>query len=293
MVGMARSSSIGRMTSVSWWVDRVQLMLPGPAARIVQRARRDDILLLSAGLAYYALLSIVPLVIVSLWISALVVGDQRIESFAHRLGQIGPKDVGIEEAIRAVADRGTRLGLLSALGGIWPATAYGSGLAQALRRITPHPDRRRIAVLGRGFLLVSVLPLLVLGSITASYAGTRVLSDAQGGQVLGLGAALLAAFVMAALVITLIYAVLPSEKLQWQAIFKATAFSAMGVSVLSVLLILYVTTLANFEERYATSGAAAVVFLGVWLFLSNVLLLIGYKIALEADPTTREQALNL
>jgi hypothetical protein len=65
--------------------------------------------------AGHALLSVVPLVIVTLWISGLVVGDQRIESFAHRLGQIGPKDVGIEEAIRAVADRGTRLGLLSAL----------------------------------------------------------------------------------------------------------------------------------------------------------------------------------
>jgi hypothetical protein len=39
----------------------------------------------------------------------------------------------------------------------------------------------------------------------------------------------------------------------------------------------------DFEHRYATSGLAAVVLLGVWLFLTNALILVGYQVALELD----------
>ncbi|MDP9341904.1 MAG: hypothetical protein M3Q23_07320 [Actinomycetota bacterium] len=38
---------------------------------------------------------------------------------------------------------------------------------------------------------------------------------------------------------------------------------------------------ANFQEHYATSGIAVLVLLAAWLFLSNTLLLVGYKLALR------------
>jgi uncharacterized BrkB/YihY/UPF0761 family membrane protein len=39
---------------------------------------------------------------------------------------------------------------------------------------------------------------------------------------------------------------------------------------------------ANFQDHYATSGLAGIVLLALWLFLSNALVLIGYRVALES-----------
>ena len=43
---------------------------------------------------------------------------------------------------------------------------------------------------------------------------------------------------------------------------------------------------ADFEQRYASSWMGVVILIAVWLYVANVLLLVGYKIALEADPTS-------
>jgi uncharacterized BrkB/YihY/UPF0761 family membrane protein len=58
-------------------------------------------------------------------------------------------------------------------------------------------------------------------------------------------------------------------------------FTATGVSVLSLAFALYLTFGANFQERYASSGIAGIVFLAVWLFGSNAWLLLGYRVALR------------
>ncbi len=254
------------------------------------RARRDDILLLAGGLAFYALVSVVPLVIVSLWVTGLLVPDDRIQSFADKLSAMAPKSIGVDEAVRQVARKGTSLGALAAVLALWPASAYGSGLAHGFEHVTPNPDRGRSGFMGRGLLVLVILPLFILGSVLASFVGTTVLGDALVGRILGLVLALVAAFLMAAVVIVLIYRVFPTERLPWKAVLKGTAFTAAGISLLSLLLVLFLSLGADFEQSYATSWMAAVVFLAGWLYLSNVLLLVGYKIALEADPSSRERA---
>lgn len=57
--------------------------------------------------------------------------------------------------------------------------------------------------------------------------------------------------------------------------------AAVGVAVLSLVLVLYVNLGANFADHYVSSGLAAVVLTAVWLFLSNALLLVGFKAAQE------------
>jgi membrane protein len=267
----------------------VEERLPGPARRVVARARRDDILLLSGALAFYALVSLVPLVILAFWVTGLMVSEDRIHQFADRLTEMVPAHIGIDSAVQGVAEEGTRLGVVAALLGLWPATAYGSGLAQAFEHITPRPDRRRSGILGRGLAVLILLPLFVLGSILASFVGNRVLEDVQLGAVLGPVLALIIAFVIAAMAIAVIYKIFPSEKLRWEAVLKATGVTSAGVSVLSLAFVLYVSLGADFEQRYATSWMAVVILIAVWLYLANVLLLVGYKIALEADPTSDAQ----
>jgi hypothetical protein len=51
--------------------------------------------------------------------------------------------------------------------------------------------------------------------------------------------------------------------------------------VLSFGVILFLGLGANFQAHYATSGLAGLVLLAVWLFLSNALVLTGYRMALQ------------
>lgn len=283
------AGSAATWTSVSWWVDRLQKRLPGPARRVVARARREDVLLLSGALGFYALVSLVPLVILALWLTGIVVSESRIHAFADQLSRVAPENIGIDSAVQGVAEQGTRLGVVAGLLALWPATAYGSGLAQAFEHITPTHDRRRSGIRGRGLAVLILLPLFLVGSILASFVGTKVLGDARVGAVLGPVLALLAGFLIAAVAIALIYRIFPPEILGWRAVAKATVFTSVGVSVLSLGFVLYVSLGANFQERYATSWMGVVILMAVWLYLANVLLLVGYKIALEAEPTSEQR----
>ena len=56
-----------------------------------------------------------------------------------------------------------------------------------------------------------------------------------------------------------------------------------AISVLSAGYALFLQFGADFQNRYGTSGLAAIVLLEVWLFLANALLLVGYQVALEAQ----------
>ena len=98
---------------------------------MLERARTDDVLLFSAGLAFYALVSIAPLVILTLWLVSLVLGEERIRQLAQAVREIAPARMGADTALLRVAELGTTIGVWAIVTGMWPATAYGSGLVRA------------------------------------------------------------------------------------------------------------------------------------------------------------------
>lgn len=254
--------------------------MPGPLEFVLEQARGNDILLYSAGLAFYALVSIAPLVIMIMWVTSTVLGDDRVREFAQQIGRVAPEGLGADQALQRVADLGNSVGFSAILLSIWPATAYGSGLDRAFERLSPKRDRKMEGLRGRGLLLLVILPVLLLGSLLGSYLGSLLLGDGGVAQVLGWILALLTGFVGAAVGIILIFRIFPPERLSWRAILVGTAVTACGASILSLTLGLYLTLGADFQERYASSGVAGIVLLAVWLFLSNVMLLIGYRAAL-------------
>jgi membrane protein len=280
---MATNGRRKHSVSPTSWVDAVVRRLPGPVQRLIERARADDVPLVAAGLAFYALVSVFPLAIVSWWIAGLVAGEQRISELADQLGRMLPEELHAGQLLHSVGEQGTRLGVVAVVAGLWPATAYGSGLARAFDDLASHHERRRTPLLGRGLALIALLPLFVVGTIVVSLGGTRVLGDAGAGQVVGVAVAFGGGFVIAAVAIGLLYTIFPPERLRWRTVIQASASAAGGVSLLTLLFVLFVQFGTNFAERYATSTIAAFVLLGVWLFLSNALVLMGYKLALEID----------
>src|SRR5439155_27289722 len=113
------------------------------------------------------------------------------------------------------------------------------------------------------------------------FLGTVALGGQGVAKVVGYALAFFTGFLAASAAVVLIYRIFPPKRLPWRDILRATAIAATGISVLSVVFVLFLSLGANFEQHYATSGLAGLVLLAVWLFLSNSLVLAGYRAVLE------------
>lgn len=263
-------------------VSRAVDLVPETLRNVIAKSHDEDVMLFAGGLAFHALVSVAPLMIVVLWITSLIVGDDEIERFATNLGEHAPAGLGAGDALRKVGELGTEVGVPSLIAALWPATAYGSGVRRGFARLA-HEERRLKGLRGRGLILIVLLPLFVIGALLGSYFGAALL-DAEGvGLALGGIVAFLAAFGAGGLSIALMYRIFTTADLSWRSIWEAALYASAAISVISVAFALYLSLGANFEDHYATSGIAGIVLLGVWLFLANTLLLVGYQLAIERE----------
>ncbi|MFN2545443.1 MAG: YihY/virulence factor BrkB family protein [Actinomycetota bacterium] len=262
------------------WIDGLERRLPGPARRVVRRSRGQDILLFASGLSFYALVSVVPLTIFVIWISSLILGDQRIHQFAGELKRVAPKNLDAGGFVQRVSDLGTSLGVPALVTALWPASSYGAGLRRAFDRLGPKKSKELPGLKGRGLALVALLPVFILGSLLGAFAGTALFPDGVWQRILGIVLALMIGFAATAVGVALIYAIFPPERLPIRSVLKGTLWSAPTIALLSMVFAVFVAN-ANFQEHYGTSGVGALVLLAVWLFLANALLLVGYRIALD------------
>lgn len=255
------------------------LSLLARARRSLALASAEDVFLYSAALAFYGLISVAPLVVVALWITSLVVGQDQVHEVAQDLARLAPAALGIDRALERVADLGTSLGLVALVAALWPATAYGAALVRVLDRISglraPTGARGR----GAALLLVAFVPVFVFGSLVAGYVGSIALGDSGVESAVGLALAVVASFSAAVATVAAVYRFFPRTPPNWRATIRGAVVAAGSMSVLSGAYVAYLRLGANFERRYASDALAAVVLLGLWLFTANTALLVGYRVA--------------
>lgn len=246
--------------------------------------------LYAAALAFYGLISVAPLVVVAMWISTLVVGDAQVQQVGDDLARLAPPALGVDRAFERVAELSTTFGLVAVVAALWPATAYGAALVRVLDRI--GGDREVTGLRGRGaaLLLVCLVPVFVLGSLVAGYAGAAALGDTGIEIAVGLAFALALSFTATVVTVAMIFKVFPRHPPEWPATLRGALVAAGCISTVSVGYVAYLRLGVNFEHRYASDALAAVVLLGVWLFAANVALLVGYRVARRVGPAVGEVA---
>lgn len=252
---------------------------------MVRRLRREDVFLLAAGLAFYALVSVVPFTMLVLWIVSLVVGDSSVHQAADLLTRLLPPNLHVGQALLTVADLGPRLGVGALVALLWPATAYGAGLARAFDRLCPGADQDAKGLRGRALALalVGVMPALVLAGLVASYLGTSLVGHGVVARIAGWVLAVVFGFVASSVAAMAIYKLFSPRPVRGPGLLRGGAAAGASIALLSAGYTVFLHLGTDFEHRYATSGLAAVVLLGVWLFLTNALILVGYQVALELD----------
>ena len=241
--------------------------------------RGHDLALYAAGVTFYAAVGAVPLLLLSLFLAGLVVGQETVLMLASELAALLPMNLGAEDAARSLAEAGSELQPLAALAAFVPASLYGEGLVRAFDRLSVSGERGRRSLRGRvgSLVLVAVSPVLLLAGLAATSGLTRLLGTGTGARLLGVYLAFLVGWLSISLLLALAYRGLAPERPG----SRALAWGALGTgSMLSGTSLGYVLFLGiELPIGEAYGGAvpiAAAAVSGLWLYLLHMVVLVGY-----------------
>jgi membrane protein len=253
------------------------------------------VLVIAGGVTFYSLLAIFPAVAALVALYSLFADPGTIRSHLDSLSNVlpgGALAVIGDQITRVSAQGQTKLGFAFAgsfLISVWSANAGIKALFDALNVV--HEEREK-----RGFFLLNVVSLsftligiaLVLVAIAAmvvlptALAYLGVASETKGLFKI-LRWPLL--FVVVSLAISFIYRYGPSrERAQWRWLTWGSAFAAVAWLVMSILFSWYTESFGHFNETYGSLGA--VIGFMIWMWLSNVVLLIGAELNAEMEHRT-------
>ena len=272
----------GRLTSAR---DRVRHLrhrlargydrVPRPVRRFVGWLRSPEFVTTSSSLAFYAMISLPPMVLLGFWIAGWFVDESSLQDLGSQVSDQAPDQLPVADVLRALIDVAAQTGPLAAVAAVWPATTYGAALARAFSDIAPEAERRIRGWKGRllALVIIAALPFAVFSGLATLYVVPRLLGAGVWLQLaLGLGT-----LVVVGLVIALIYGLFELRETRWHDVATGAA-TAVGLVALTTAGYLAYLEFADFTERYGPTALATAVLLGLWLLLGNAALLAGYRV---------------
>jgi membrane protein len=254
---------------------------------------------IAASLAYYALFSIFPLLLVTLSVVGFVAGPEsgaRVEILRLTAESL-PEDAFtvVRDVLASLSENRRSVGLIGFATLLLSASGFFGALDRAFDTIWALPPRppKRSGVLGSalkaareraaafGLVLACVL-LLLLSTVFSLALGVAIeLAGTIAGGIPQLvdGAAvaqlvqLALTFALLTLALALVYRTLPATDVAWSDVWPAAALAALLFLVLQRLVVGGVVNLGASYQGYGVIGG--VMLLMVWLFISLQVLLLG------------------
>jgi membrane protein len=268
--------------------------LPGTLKRTFKEFKADQLTDQAAALTYYGVLAIFPMIIVIVSVLGLI-GHSATQPLIDNLSKVapGPARQIFTSAIRNVqSSRGTAgvLFVVGLIGSLWSASGYIAAFMRASNVVWDVGEGRpiwktipiRIAVTLVTVILITVSALAVV--FTGGLAGRL-------GNLIGLGSTAVTVYDIAKwplmlLIVSVILAILywAGPNVRQPGIRWITPGSVLAVIlwlIVSGLFALYVASFASYNKTYGSLGAI-VAFL-VWLWLTNVVILLGAELNAELE----------
>jgi membrane protein len=263
--------------------------------RTISEFRDDNITDWAAALTYYSVLSLFPALIALVAILGLLGTEETVESLLEIVGEVGPESAveTFRGPVESVADDGAGAGLalvLSLAVALWTASGYTGAFMRASNAIYEVEEGRPFWKLRPLQIAVTLIMVLLLALVLIAIVLTGPLAEAVGG-VIGISDSAVTAWdyakwpVLALVIVTmlaLLYYAAPNVR---QPSFRwLTPGSGLAIVVwilASVAFGFYVANFGSYNKTYGALGGA-VVFL-IWLWLSNVAVLLGAELNAEIE----------
>jgi membrane protein len=262
------------------------------AARTIKEIKQDKVPMMSAAVAFYALLALVPALVAMVSLYGLVADPADVDRQVDDWLGSAPAEVrelvatqlsSITEDAGSAVGVGVVLGLLVAL---WSASSGMAHLVEAVNVAYDEEETRRwvvrrllaiaLTVGATLFVVVSVGLIAVLPALLDDAGlGTagRVLADVL--RWVGLIAGMMVA-------LSVVYRYAPDrDNPRWRWVSPGAIVATVVWLLASAAFSIYTANFAKYNETYGSLGAVVVVML--WLFLTSLSVILGAEINAELE----------
>ena len=254
--------------------------------RTLKAFRANQGLLLAGAVAYYALLSIVPMLILVVIALSHVVGEAELLAAAARyLDWLIPgQGAALTGELGSFLQHRDVMGWVLLVTMLFFSSLAFTVLENAMSVIFVH----RVAVKRRHFLISAILPYgyivcLGMGMLVVTLAAGS-LQD-LGAQSVGLVGLYLLGLAGEILVITSIYLVMPVGRLSWRHALIGGATAALLWELTRHVLLWYLNSLSRISDVYGSLTTAIVILLS--LEMAAIILLFGAQVIAEFERLER------
>jgi membrane protein len=263
--------------------------------RVKAEVKEDNVPLLAAGVAFYAMLALFPAIIAVVTIYGMVADPAQVESQVNEFAKGLPSgaDQLITEQLQNVVNAGEQslsIGLaLSLLAVFWSVSSGVQGLVKSLNLVYDERETRGFLKL-RGLSLLLTLGAIVVVVVAlvliAVFPG--VIDDLELGQAGELAASIARWVVLALLVLValaVVYRFAPDRaNPRWRWVSWGAVVALVLWLLGSVGFSWYVDNFGKYNQTYG--ALAAVIILLLWLFLSSFAVLLGAEFDAETERQT-------
>jgi len=262
----------------------------------------DDVLGLSAELAYYFFFSLFPIMLFITPVLSFFGNEQEIvDKVLQQLGTAIPPDAQslVADVVRSVVTTNAP-GLMSvgALLALWAGSNVFNNLINALNKAydveetRPFWKRRLIAmgmVIVAGLVVGTSTIAVVAGDFIIEWTGRLLRLDASTQLIISI-ARYVIAFVILVAMAWVTYRVLPNTRQNKWHVLVGAVFTTVTWAVATFAFKLYVVNFGNYSATYGTIGG--IIALLTWMYLTMVVLLTGGELASELHKGTASVAVR-
>jgi membrane protein len=263
--------------------------------RVKEQITKDNVSIVAAGCAFYALLALFPAITALVSIYGLVADPASVEAQMNSLQQVAPTEAFgiIRDQVHAVASKGsTTLGWSAGLAIVLALYSASSGVKSLFTALNIAYEEEE----SRGFLRYNLTALaFTLAAVVGVALGLAVIVGVP--AVLGylpLGplaewtiriVSWTLLFVLVATAISATYRIGPSRApADWRWVTPGSIAAALLWIVASLAFSFYAANFASYNETYGTLGG--VIILLMWLWLSSYVVMLGAELNSELELQT-------
>ena len=258
--------------------------------RTIKEMSADDATHMAAGISYYGLFSIFPLLLFLISVFSLTMepDDIRVRLTELSAGYFPGSQQLIDNNLDAVLRARGALGLFGVLGLLWSGSAVFGALSRSINRAWDvQVDRPFFISKPRQLAMAAGIAILFTVSLSVVSVARSVNGLMDGGlfgppSVSGWlipGLLQVISLALTGGMFLLMYKFMPNTKTYWRFIWPGAITGAILFELSENLFVVYLARFANFEDVYG--ALAPVIVLSLWTYISGLILIFGAELSSE------------
>src|SRR5829696_7201390 len=263
------------------------------AKRAAKEVRADQVPLLSAGVAFYALLALFPAIIAGVSIYGLVADPATVrDQIANLTKLLSPETATLvgEQLQQVTSGAGGALGLATVVGiltALWSASSGMKALITGVNLAYDETETRKFLKLRGLALLLTLGAMVLVGVALATIVGYPPIADTLPTALRWVLAIVRFVILGGLLVVGLavLYRYAPDrDQPKWSWVSWGSGIAALLWVLATIGFAIYANFFGNYNKTYG--ALAGVIILMFWLFISAFVVLVGAELNTEMELQT-------